>query len=363
MSARRPTLRVVSLGCLIIGASGLSACNEASFFVKPDVEARGPQPGSISGRVCDPSGRTWLSDATVYTHLIDGAGSLYDTRTVYTDRDGKWTLEELPPEVTYDVYVQYGDEVIDFFAVEVEDSAAVVLEDPDCFDPLALDVAVVTGDYDSFDVVLDNMGFANYTLVDGLSEADLADFLGDVEAMKAYDIIFFNGGHIEDGIVYGLDGVTADPVLMANVVEYVEGGGAIYASDWAYDVVETGWPDRVDFVGDDETPDAAQVGEYGVVQATVADAALAEWLGAETMSIEYDLPVWPPIESVDPSVTSHLQGGVSYRVGTETYNLADVPLLVSYTAGEGKVVFSTFRVAKNGTSEMLEVLQYIMYNL
>ena len=63
------------------------------------------------------------------------------------------------------------------------------------------------------------------------------------------------------------------------------------------------------------------------------------------------------------SVTTHLSGGVAYRVGTETYNLADVPLMVSFTAGEGKVVFSTFRVARNGSQEMLEVLQYIMYNL
>ena len=363
MPTRRPALRGAPLGVLLLLGTGSTACNEASFFVKDDVEARGPQPGSISGRVCDPSGRTWLADATVYTHLIDGSGNLYDTRSVYTDRDGKWTLEELPPEVTYDVYVQFGDDVIDLFSVEVTDSAAVILEDPDCFDPLALDVAVISGDYDSFDVVLDRMGFANYTVVDGLDELDLADFLGDVEAMKAYDIIFFNGGHVEDGIVYGLDGVTADPLYMQNVMEYVESGGAVYASDWAYDVVETGWPDRVEFVGDDETPDAAQVGEYGIVQASVVDGALAEWLGLSTMSIEYDLPVWPPIESVDASVTSHLQGGISYRVGTETYNLADVPLLVSFTAGEGKVVFSTFRVAKNGNSEMLEVLQYIMYNL
>ena len=356
-------LRSVSQASLLLTTILGVGCNEASFFVKGEGEPAGPRDGSISGRVCDPSGRTWLSDATVYTHLIDASGSLYDTKIVFTDRDGKWIIEALPPEVTYDVYVQYGDDVIDMFSVDVADGANVLLEEPDCFDPLALDVAVVTGDYDSFDSVLDNMGFANYKLVDGLDNTALTGFLGDVEGMKAYDIIFFNGGHIEEGVIYGLDDVTADPALMMNVQEYVNGGGAIYASDWAYDVVETAWPDRIDFVGDDESPDAAQVGEYGVVQATVADAALAEWLDASTMSIEYDLPVWPPIETVDPSVTAHLRGGVTYRVGTETYSLADVPLLVSFTSGEGKVVFSTFRVAKNGSSEMLQVLQYIMYNI
>ncbi|HCH64867.1 MAG TPA: hypothetical protein DFR83_18825, partial [Deltaproteobacteria bacterium] len=83
-----------------------------------------------------------------------------------------------------------------------------------------------------------------------------------------------------------------------------------------------------------------------------------------TIDIEYDLPVWPPIESVDENaVTTHLEGNVSYRIGTETYELVDAPLLVSFTSGEGKVVFSTFRVAKNGTSEMMEILQYMMYYL
>jgi hypothetical protein len=42
----------------------------------------------------------------------------------------------------------------------------------------------------------------------------------------------------------------------------VNNGGSVYASDWAYDVVEIGWPDRVDFVGADEIPNDAQLGEH-----------------------------------------------------------------------------------------------------
>ena len=123
-------------------------------------------------------------------------------------------------------------------------------------------------------------------------------------------------------------------------------------------------PERLDFAGDDTVIDDAQVGEYDLVTSNIVDASLSSWLDSPTIDIEYDLPVWPPIESVDEAaVTTHLQGNVSYRIGTETYALVDAPLLVSFTSGEGKVVFSTFRVAKNGTSEMMEILQYMMYYL
>ena len=40
-----------------------------------------------------------------------------------------------------------------------------------------------------------------------------------------------------------------------------------------------------------------------------------------------------------------------------------VPLLASFSSGEGKVVFSTFRVAKNSSCDIMQVLQYMMYNL
>jgi len=340
-------------------------CQEQSFFVKGDPEPEGLTNGSIRGRVCDPSGSNWLADALVYTHLIDPSGHLYDTRIVYTDRDGNWIIEDLPPEAAYTVYVQYGDDVIEEHAdIWVGDADAIVLDEPPCFDPLALDVAVITGDYDSFELVLDNMGFANYAIIDGLVETDVADFLGNLEGMQQYDIIFFNGGMIEENIVYTLDGSPGAPdVLMENVREYVRSGGSIYASDWAYDVVERGWPERLDFVGDDLIADDAQMGEYDNITANVSDAALADWLGSPTMPIEYDLPVWPPMESADAAVSVHLRGNVSYRVGTEEYTVVDSPLLASFSSGDGRVGFSTFRVAPNQTREMLLVLQYMMYNL
>lgn len=340
----------------------MAGCSESTIFVEKDAEA-GLTDGQIRGRVCSADGRNWQADAMAYTNLFDSEGRLYDTVIAYTDLDGYFQLDDLPAEAEYDVKVVYGADYLLEETVYVGDGEVIELDTPDCFDPLELDVAVVSGDYDDFELVLSNMGFANYEVINGQDEAELRSFLLDPDAMSQYDVIFFNGGFVEDGIIYGGEDETVSFQVMSNIVDYVTSGGAIYASDWAYDVVEQGWPDAINFVGTDEEPDAAQLGEYGFVTAAVSDSAMAEWLGSNYIDVEYDLPVWPPMEQVDDAVSIHLTGTIDYREGTSTYTLSSVPMLVSFTAGEGRVTFSTFRVAKNASTDMMLVLQYMMYNL
>jgi len=211
-----------------------------------------------------------------------------------------------------------------------------------------------------------NMGFANYDEIDGLDADEISSFLLDPANLAPYDIVFFNSGFVEEDVIYDTDGTDKKgltEVARESILAYVESGGSIYASDWAYDVVEQTWPSRINWVGDDETPDDAQTGEYGLVNAAVSDSALAEFLGKNYIEVEFDLPVWPVLENVDGSVSVHLSGSVEYRLGTQTYTLPTSPILVSFTSGEGKVVASAFRVAKNATDDMVVTLQYLMYNL
>lgn len=320
--------------------------------------------GSIRGRICDPSGSHWLPDALAYVNLKDADGVVYDTRMSYSDVEGWWMLDELPGENEYHIYVQYGPTIIDEETIWLGSGDVIELEQPPCFDPLAIDVAVITGNYDDFSEVLDSIGFANYTLVDGLDETVLSGFLTNPSEMQKYDIIFFNGGFIEDGVIYGTSDIGVSPEeVMTNITEYVSLGGVIYASDWAYDLVEAGWPDRVEWVGDDLTPDDAQQGDYALVNAAVTDGALSEYLGTEYMEVLYDLPVWPPAESVTTSTSVHLTASVPYSDGMSEYTLAQVPILFSFNSGNGKVVFSTFRMARNSNEQMLSTLQYMMYSL
>lgn len=358
---------------IVLATLALVACGSDKTFNPIPDENVSVSPGKIGGRVCDPTGKSWLQDATVYTHITRG-DIIDETRVVYTDRDGYWLIEDLPGDAQYDIFVYHGYVPLDDQmnqGVYVGDGATVTLDDPPCFDPLQINVAIIKGSYDDFARVLQSMGFANYDEIDGLTRGELLGFMSDLNTLLSYDVIFFDGGHEEEGIFYNFEGYEEDPkvvedfeLVQENLREYVRSGGSIYASDWSYDVIEQGWPDRLDFVGDDGVPDAAQLGEYGIVNAAVFDPSLADWLDADYLPIEYDLPVWAPIESVDTdSVSIHLKGNISYRVGTATYTLPQVPLLVSFSSGEGRVAYSTFRVAKNANAEILQVLQYMMYSL
>jgi hypothetical protein len=356
----------------------LVACSDTSF--NPNLGNNGSDdPGQITGRICDPSGRTWLADAMAYTNIVTD-GVLVGTRVAYSDRDGIWLLDDLPANQEYEVFVQHGSEILFDEVVYVPGGQTVQLEEPDCFDPLELKVAIITGDYDDFQLVLQEMGFANYTVFDGLvtgtaicdiCQDNLRNFLIDDEWMAQFDIIMFNGGHVEENIIYPPNEESETPdngdsaVIMANIKTFVQNGGSIYASDWAYDDVEIGWPERIDFVGDDTVPNEAQKGDQQIVDAAISDSALAAWLGNKKahVDIEYDLPVWPAIATVDDTVSSHLDGNVAIRMGTYTDTVNGSPLLVSFNDGQGKVVFATFRVARNASSDMLLILQYMMYSL
>ncbi|MES2639799.1 MAG: hypothetical protein V4850_09960 [Myxococcota bacterium] len=321
--------------------------------------------GSIKGRVCDPSGLTWLADAQAYLNVVDDAGVIVDTRIAYTDTDGFWEISDLPGDRDYTYYVQYGPEVLEEDTVWIGSGDDYKIPEPDCFDPLTLDVAVVTGDFDDFNLVLNEMGFANYVLITGTDESDITDFLDDPAELAKYDIIFFNGGFVEEGVIHDVedDSNTGPTQRMANIVNYVESGGSIYASDWAYDVVEIGWPDAADFAGADEIPDDAQMGDYENVSAAISDNSLAEFLGSTYLDVTYDLPVWPPVINVADSVSVHVRGDVPYSDGLSNYSLSASPLLYSFNAGDGKVVFSTFRVARNANDDVVDTLQYMMYRL
>lgn len=348
---------------LLALAAVLAGCSETTLIFDDPVENL-PDPGIIRGRVCAQNGRSWLPDAMAYTNLYNEDGYITEVKKAYSDRDGYWQLDGLPGNREYTIYVQYGQDVLQEETIFLGDAETLYLDEPACFDPTALDIALVSGDYDDIQRVLESMGFTSYTLINGDDPESLKAFVTDIESMRRFDLIFFNGGHLEKGIFYDTNPANETPALVAaNLQSYVSEGGAVYASDWAYDVIEKAWPDPIDFMGDDKTPDAAQLGEYDVINAAVTDESLAAFLGKNQVEIEYDLPVWPPIASVQPYVSIHLSGTVRYREGQSSYTLASVPVLVSFSQGSGRVGFSTFRIAANNNADTLLTLQHILGTL
>src|SRR5690606_9258211 len=138
-----------------------------------------------------------------------------------------------------------------------------LLPPPPCFGQTDLRVAIISGAYDDMEAVFEALGVEGYHLVDGQKGDEIVDFLSDVGNVAEYDVLFFDGGHREEDVIWGTAPGVAS--VQATVRSFVEGGGTVYATDWAYDVVEQIWPDQIEFAGDDLVPDAAQMGETGEV--------------------------------------------------------------------------------------------------
>jgi len=344
---------------------GLGCQQENTFTVEEEVPPPEPGYGSVSGRVCDPDGVDWLEGALVYSNLVDATGRFYDLKSTTTDVEGNWLLEDLPQGYGHIVQVQKGSDVIETHEIDIFRNERTEIPEPDCFDTTVQDVMVIQGDFDDFGIVLEALGITKYAELEGIYSDELISFLLDLEGMKEFDLIVFNGGFVEQGVVYNTeDGSDATPgQIITNLQAYVNDGGSIYASDWGYDLIEQTWPDAIDFLGTDHVPDDAQKGVAQTVSASIANQVMAEWMGVDNMQVSYDLPVWPPIESVSSLSSIHLLSEVAYREEGLDLTLASSPLLVSFNGGGGKVVYSTFRFSANLSNEMLSLMQYVMFEL
>jgi hypothetical protein len=341
--------------------SAVACVNDSGFTpTKPSLDDL--QPGSVSGRVCEATSLTWLEGAQVYTQAFDENDIPIATMGTVTDDDGRWMIEDLlPSERLYDVVVQYGYEILETHSVSIVSGQNVALAEPECFAPL--NVAVVSGSYDDLGALLGDIGVFSYDIVDGTSSAPLSDFLSSYESMESYDVILFNGGHVEEDVIYDLDGSAGGTINqnLTNIQRFVEEGGVIYSTDWSYDIVELIWPSAIDFLGDDAYINAAQLGETGTVSANVTDDGLIGFIGQNTVDVVFDLPVWPVIDTSVGDVTVLLQAPVaSYREGDDVLSTKQVPLLVEFAAGSGKVVFSSYRLVSNSDGAMRSTFSYVV---
>ncbi|MEN9786022.1 MAG: hypothetical protein RLZZ299_1286 [Pseudomonadota bacterium] len=135
-----------------------------------------------------------------------------------------------------------------------------------------------------------------------------------------------------------------DAPLVRALCDFVEGGGTLVLSDWAYDVVETCWPDAVSFVGDGDGPDAAQVGvaEADLV-AEVVDEELAAAFGP-TAALQMDYSAWSVMRAVGEDVDVLLRGDASYQPdpAEPIVDGTELPLLVRLQPGAGTVIYGSF---------------------
>ena len=228
-------------------------------------------------------------------------------------------------------------------------------------------IGVSTGDFDQVEasLVRQDIGYTPYegyivqaaydpTIKPSANSLKVEDLFtrseGNDPEIDRYDAVFVNSGtrglgaYVYNGTAAD-DSLVSDPTVIENVRNYVENGGTLVVSDWAYDLIEACWPDEITWAGDDTVLDDAQRGTSGSVVANVDDLSLQEGLDNNTtLDITFDYSAWAVISTVASDVTTYVSGDVTYRIsdavgdGTAT----DVPLLVGFDPSGGHVLFSSF---------------------
>lgn len=229
------------------------------------------------------------------------------------------------------------------------------------------EIAVATGDFDQVEAALARMDIG-YTPYEGYIDRAVYDpeinpavmslkseqlFTGQVDnaaEIGLYDAVFVDSGTRGFG-AYVYNGVEADDSLVTNatalehVQKYVEAGGTLVVSDWAYELIQTLWPSQITFAGDGATLDDAQRGLSNQVIASVLSTAAEEKLdGNTTVDLSFDYSYWTVMTDVGPDVTVYLTGDVDYRASDEegTAQLVGVPLMVSFEVDGGQVLYTSF---------------------
>lgn len=249
-------------------------------------------------------------------------------------------------------------------------------------------MAVVKGSYDSIQDILGRLGFGtldtNGNLLSGTQTFDL------FESAK-YEALFEdkdkNGkANIFDyKVVFWNCGFTLDTALTeANkkiLRQYVQEGGKIYASDWAYTLVEEIFPELIDFSGSDSTPattpeqeDAAKIGTADITIKASVTPALLTWLKSQTclggscvnsdntVNIEGFLSSWVVMNALHKGADGEI---LTY--GKMPEDKADRPLTVTLAVGKGHVTYTSYH---NETSDLSKgyypqqrILQYLIFEL
>jgi SAM-dependent methyltransferase len=335
-----------------------------------------PQPGSVSGQVCDPGEGRGLAGARVYV-LVGSRQEVIETETA---SDGTFTLEGVPVG-EHTVYISRGSFSTEVNGVLVEEELDTPLSEEECLAPDDVTMIVFDG-HDNVQEVLGRLGYAGFDVVDTHHEWDerdetttswIIDAFGDYEAFASYDIVFINCAAHEWAIDVAYPTVDIERAL-GNLRRFVAEGGSLYLSDWSYDLLEELYPDAVDWANDDNEWNAAEVGIEQEFLATVESDDLISFLnGQNEVLLRYELSRIAMPRTLGPGSRALLLADVLVEGETEeeplTYNR--VPVLLEHQPEVfgtdpdevGRVIFTTFHNGANNSRDMDEMLRAIVFSL
>ena len=318
--------------------------------------------GSVRGRVCAPNEQVFVNGASVWVETMACDGSPVRIEAV-SDASGYYLLENVPcGEQTIEIQkgsYEHRFEVT-IRAAELNDITGMGFKL--CFSPTSAGIAVITGDWDNIEHLIWQLGLEadTYELYGGFGDdqdwysGQAVDFLSDLGAMQQYDIILVDCGDAHSEVA------SSSPAVDQNIRAFVEGGGSLYMSDWAYIYSERVWPEAIDFYGANETGSDPIVLTSAELTGIILDTDMQAYLaGATSLPIDLGLSPLVSVEGAAGTSTIHVVAQIPQ------FNNVNQPLILSYrpTATSGRVIYTTFHNEEQHMELMQKVLTYLMFVL
>jgi len=195
-------------------------------------------------------------------------------------------------------------------------------------------LAFYPGEYDHIENIVKGMGY-------NLDSLTLADFSNPIK-LNQHSVIFINCG---SSARYELN----TSGISNNLNNFLNSGGKIYASDWAFGCVQ-GLHSELN-------------GEYNgseidSLNAAIVYTPLASYMGKTNVRINYNLGSWL---TLDPGINQT----VNIPFLKATYQgFTDNPIAFFRNEGNsGKLLYTTFHEEAQTTGDMIKILQFFIFEL
>jgi hypothetical protein len=156
------------------------------------------------------------------------------------------------------------------------------------------------------------------------------------DVINQYDVLFINC-LCDNTQLFG-DGAFCSPAKNRKPLEaFVARGGVLYVSDYAFGNVTRIFPGRIDFRG--------KKGKGGSHRLQVTDPELEKLVGKTTTG--HFGPAYVVVNSVDRGCNVHIKKGSE-------------PVLVSFSHGDGHVVYTSFHNDANAAASVVKVVSCVI---
>ncbi len=322
---KHKSLMLILISALMISTLAVESCKKDDGGVSGGGIYTGPT-GTVTGKVVAANGVTPIQGASVTVRA-----NYSNMPVAASDTGGNYTLAGVPTG-TQTIVATKG--------LFVATTNANVLQNQTVMAPPAQLQSVgrlgyVVGSYDRIqDIIRDTLGYPMEEIV--------ADSLRFSSVLARYVAIFLN---------CGMDLSFLDSASAATLRTYVSGGGRLYVSDWAQEVVRGVFP--TDVMG------FRRIGDVQTIYGRVVNASLRAFIEKDSVEIRYDLGAWEILDSLSNRPIVLLRGDYSSTSGFQT----NKALAIMIDEGSGRVVYTTFHNEANITTDAVKVLTYFVFTL